>query len=609
MGIYERQLERLQREGKVTNHIEEVVGKSINNIDDGCKSFIIYGEPQSGKTEMMISLTAKLLDSYEDYRIIIVLLNDNVKLLEQNYSRFVNSRISPRPLKFADVLKPFHKMDTGPWIIFAKKNANDLNKLITKVNKYEHKVIIDDEADYATPNSKVNKEKQTRINELTEDLIGEEGIYIGVTATPARLDLNRTHDNENDRWVNFEPYAGYKGRDYFFPYDYFENEPKFLNLMPDERDSIVYLRDTLFSFISNVAYLNYDKAIPEQNNYTFLIHTSGIKDMHLKDEKDIHDIFTALCDKSHKKHNSYIEQIRSMISNKYPCEDIDKMLEYVIEEAGRKAVIVMNSDNTSEGDYEHATSPTSPFTVVIGGNIISRGVTFDNLLSMFFTRDVKHKMQQDTYIQRARMFGKREDYIDYFELHIPKTLYADWNECFFYNKLSLELLKESDYSPIWIDSQNTSAVASGSIKRVAVISSSGEVCFGLFDYTSVRTEVENILQDKNQSSEDKLNSLSNILGPYFMPKSLIRLMAENISISKKSIAIHEHSRDISGRGDDTDKENILRKKGLIGSSELNSDGYGDYLHHIFLFHNENTGKARVYYKIKHANLKFHQTKR
>ena len=83
--------------------------------------------------------------------------------------------------------------------------------------------------------------------------------------------------------------------------------------------------------------------------------------------------------------------------------------------------MVMNSDKEKNvADNQTATDPTSPFTIIIGGNIVSRGVTFKNLLAMFFTRDVKHKMQQGTYIQRARMFGSRDDYLKYFELTIPK---------------------------------------------------------------------------------------------------------------------------------------------------------------------------------------------
>src|SRR3546814_19609708 len=61
---------------------------------------------------------------------------------------------------------------------------------------------------------------------------------------------------------------------------------------------------------------------------------------------------------------------------------------------------------------------------------------------MFFTRDVKHKIQQDTYIQRARMFGNRGDYLRFFELTIPEALYLDWHRCFVFHRLALAAIKE-----------------------------------------------------------------------------------------------------------------------------------------------------------------------
>jgi len=70
---------------------------------------------------------------------------------------------------------------------------------------------------------------------------------------------------------------------------------------------------------------------------------------------------------------------------------------------------------------------------------------------MFFTRDVKHKLQQDTYIQRARMFGSRGNYLKYFELTIPKNLYLDWQTCFIFHRLSLEARKQNKTSPVWLD--------------------------------------------------------------------------------------------------------------------------------------------------------------
>jgi ABC-type phosphonate transport system ATPase subunit len=59
---YKHQLQRLQKLDKQTSCIEDAVTKASDNIAKGTRSFVIYGEPQSGKTEMMICLTAKLAD-------------------------------------------------------------------------------------------------------------------------------------------------------------------------------------------------------------------------------------------------------------------------------------------------------------------------------------------------------------------------------------------------------------------------------------------------------------------------------------------------------------------------------------------------------------------
>src|ERR1035441_3459405 len=212
---YEKRLSQLVADGQAVDRIQAVVETAIENIKAGQKSFVIYGEPQSGQTEMMIALTAKLHD--EGHKIIVVLLNDSVQLLGQNLERFQRSGLSPSPKKFSELLPPEMVIGDRQWIIFCKKNTKDLQKLINKIDGQHNRVIVDDEADYATPNSKVNQQEKSRINELTERLIGKDGVYIGVTATPARLDLNRTHQNQTEYWIDFPPHPNYVGQDVFFP--------------------------------------------------------------------------------------------------------------------------------------------------------------------------------------------------------------------------------------------------------------------------------------------------------------------------------------------------------------------------------------------------------
>ena len=212
---YQTQLNRMKQTGHDTSFIETAVNGSLGNLNNSVNSFVIYGEPQSGKTEMMICLTAKLLDTGK--KIIIVLLNDNVELLKQNLRRFKKSGIAPDPKNFTEIIDPTVEIGDNEWIIFCKKNANDLRKLIEKLRVISQTVILDDEADYASPNAKKSQGSISTINDLVGKLLGTNGIYIGVTATPARLDLNNTFDNANDRWVDFPPHGSYTGQDVFFP--------------------------------------------------------------------------------------------------------------------------------------------------------------------------------------------------------------------------------------------------------------------------------------------------------------------------------------------------------------------------------------------------------
>ena len=196
---------------------------------------------------MMICLTSRLLD--EGKKVIIILLNDNVELLKQNLRRFKESGIDPDPKNFSEVIDPNVQMGNNEWIIFCKKNSSDLKKLIEKVRSITHRVIIDDEADYASPNAKKNQGEITKINLLIGQLLGANGIYIGVTATPARLDLNNTFDNANDCWVNFPIHNFYTGQDIFFPMSLEKDLSYVLTLLPDHRDDPKYLRNAIFSFL------------------------------------------------------------------------------------------------------------------------------------------------------------------------------------------------------------------------------------------------------------------------------------------------------------------------------------------------------------------------
>ena len=92
-------------------------------------------------------------------------------MLQQNLDRFQRSNLSPAARNFADAIDPEYSFSSGFHVIFCKKNASDLTKLNQKLERVHKKVIIDDEADFATPNALINKGDVTRINALIKQLI------------------------------------------------------------------------------------------------------------------------------------------------------------------------------------------------------------------------------------------------------------------------------------------------------------------------------------------------------------------------------------------------------------------------------------------------------
>lgn len=573
--------------GKQTSCIEAAVSSACDTLNSSTTSFVIYGEPQSGKTEMMICLTAKLLD--DGHRIVVHLLNDSVQLLQQNLDRFQRSKLSPAARNFSDVIDPEYSLSTGYHVIFCKKNASDLSKLNRKLERVQDKVIIDDEADFATPNALINKGDVTRINALINELISHDGIYIGVTATPARLDLNNTFDNDNEKWVNFPPHDAYTGQEVFFPLD---KEVAFsLQTLPDTDDSPKYLREAIFRFLVRVAALNLSNGADE--NFSMLIHTSGKKLDHKSDKKPIDDVMNTLADVHSKKFETYANELEKIATRLYGSEQARRILVYIVRNCDQTTTIIMNSERDKNVDFKSATSPATMFTFVIGGNIVSRGVTFDNLLSMFFTRDSKHKIQQDTYIQRARMFGSRKKHLPYFELTIPELLYLDWQRCFVFHRLALEAIKTKKGSPVWLADQRIAAVASSSIDKANVLLDRGEMSFPIFDYSP---EIDRIIQGSN----DPISSLTRLqakIGNDALPDYLIQYVQSILPNGPQSIALHPSSTIENMK--DADKNKIERTKGLFGQVRRE---FPDAAHHFKIFFNSKN-RARLIYKFN-GNISF-----
>lgn len=530
---YKDRIDGLKERKLHTKSIEDTVEETVDNLKTKeSRSFVIFGEPQSGKTEMMIALNARLLD--EGYPVIINLLTDSVDLLDQSLQRFRASGLNPSPKQFSELPDDPKRLRGQEWVVFSKKNARDLEKLNQFLRHERELIVIDDEADYASPDGNVNKPDydKTKINKLISDLIGENGKYIGVTATPARLNLNNTFDNDGEYWVDFQPHPFYVGQDFFFPQDG-KVDYRLHTFSAEEGNERAEILNAILHFLCGVAELH---QAGRTENYTMLIHTSGKKDEHAEDV----DLVQSTLSKLSNAANTGFESLRKKlwkVAEEYSDEP-DAIGEFVLRHIRQNTLVEINSRNTKSGKVSEISKPTSLFSFGVGGNIISRGVTFDNLLSLYFARSVKGKFSQDTYIQRARMFGSREEYKEYFQLWIPEALMGNWSKCFAFHKLALDALRSSAGAPVWLSDHKTTPTAARSIDKSSVDFEGGEMSFALFDCDL--QEMRSLFdRSEGESDKERLQKIRARFSEEEFPDYVYSYLIQQIRPDQSVVSFHQ----------------------------------------------------------------------
>lgn len=609
-NCYDLRINRLREMGRDPVLIQEGIADALRVLESGGRSFIVYGEPQSGKTEFMIALVCKLLDM--EKKTIFVIMNDNTELETQNFDRFHQAQeLNPTPERDFQITAQdiSYLRKSKQRIIFCRKNVRNLEKLIHACRFMEDRIVIDDEADYATPNAKINKDEITAINRCVEALgdLGESGsgTYIGVTATPARLDLNNTFLNDAKKWVFLSSHANYKGRQFFFPATVEERERSNYRLvrLPNENDDPKYLRSAVFRFLTRVAILN-SPLESDPTAYSMLVHTAGKTNDHEKDNADVTKIIQTLGDRSHNKFEQYVTELFAAAEKMVAMHRCDASSEdlalYVLRNIGRSEILIINHKNSGD-NVKRAGNPKALFTFAIGGNIVSRGLTFENLLSFFFSRTVKGRLQQNTYIQRARMFGNRP-YSEYFELCVPGELFQDWATVFQDHEISLRLARAGAYQHI--QSKRVAVVDRGAIDNNNVTMEKAERPIGeIFSLTEI-LEQRLINHDGNQPISFLEGLISEgLISHEHIPESLIRYLREVVSDDENEVFLVFRREEganvlqhIERYESDGDAETITRARGGIVHAMLNKrKEYSDHAHFLLPIKNLR-GQCRFLYK-------------
>lgn len=90
----------------------------------------------------------------------------------------------------------------------------------------------------------------------------------------------------------------------------------------------------------------------------------------------------------------------------------------------------------------------NPYNVFIGGSILDRGLTIDNLIGFFYGRN-PYSFQQDTVLQHSRMYGARsKEDIAVSRFYTSNRIYGAMKRMYFFDKALRSLIENSQSAEI-----------------------------------------------------------------------------------------------------------------------------------------------------------------
>lgn len=380
---------------------------------------LLFGNVQAGKTAQMFGIMCVAAD--KSFPLFILLTTDNVALQTQTYNR-VKSELEGCGFCICGEMDKQKFIDNElmkPTIVVLKKNSKVLlqwhNTLISSSFVLGNPLfIVDDEADAASPNTLVNKKKISTINSRLMNIkkasIGS--IYLQVTGTPQALLLQATNSEFKPSFITyFQPGKEYLGGNFFFGEDksmihFIDNDNKL-------KDGLYYALIHHIT-VSSCLFLNKEKVC------NFVIHPGITKNSHLKAEKNIKEKITFL--EKIIDTEEFLKDIKDCWDELHPLKiqkrDFEDVLKKAKDIVGNKEIkiLIMNGDNNVE-DTQYETGSN----IIIGGNVLGRGVTFSKLQTLYYTRTAK-KPQADTMWQHSRMFGYDRD-AGLMKVYLTKDLY------------------------------------------------------------------------------------------------------------------------------------------------------------------------------------------
>ncbi|HHT9994912.1 TPA: Z1 domain-containing protein, partial [Legionella pneumophila] len=343
-------------------------------------------------------------------------------------------------------------------IIVAKKETNNLDRIVELFEKYQDLkkkkvLLIDDEADYASIGFKKDKSQvdEVSVNTLAKKITkirsyGTTTDFLQVTATPYSLYLQPEHMEVNgDEYFPFRPaftelvpiHDKYIGSKFYFEESEDPNSPAFyLHIDVPEKELTVlgkqdqrYLTNIIstpnleifrFSIINFIVGGTIRRIQETPRNYkcSCIIHTEISRAKHAWQYELTSSLIFQLSEMAKNNPDfvkglvikSYENYALSIPKEYLPSfqEVFDSLSKALID--GYVGIKKINSEEQVEAllDRKGQLRLDNPFNIFIGGQILDRGITIENMISFFYGRNPK-KFQQDTVLQHSRMYGARTE--------------------------------------------------------------------------------------------------------------------------------------------------------------------------------------------------------
>lgn len=388
----------------------------LEKFENKCQ-LILVGQVQSGKTKNIISIIKKAINKF-NYDLIIYFSGITNDLNNQTYNRL------SKEITNVITTKDLNQNILSSLVIVSLKQSDNIRKIeefiLNNKSKFKKILIIDDESDYGSINSKdIEDDEASIVYELIYKNIYKmcknSGGVLKLTATPFVNILTKKEKFKKD-----SPYIyslptnkNYTGVSYFNSL----NEKFWVSTSSNINNSNSKINDYKCDIIASFfvwiykSYLLYlDKEI-ENKKSELLINIS----MNNADHQSIQNIITEFAYNDLSKFKFTLKKViddklNIVVDNELE-EQIYKFYKNVVLE--KLTITIFNQENCKKEDQ-------SDYKIYIGGILLSRGKTFENLICELITID--NQFNYDNLLQKCRWFGYRLNRSKYMSLICNKAI-------------------------------------------------------------------------------------------------------------------------------------------------------------------------------------------